>query len=66
MTADGDHICAVLRVVLEGGGRVGLTGDYLRVEIRGESAQPSGIFSGMLAGNAEQLRIDAPLKMGRN
>ena len=54
------------RVVLEGEGRFGLTGDYLRVEIRGKSAQPSGIFSGTLAGNAEQLRIDAPLKMSRN
>ena len=54
------------RVVLEGEGRVGLTGDYLRVEIIGASPRSSGIFDGTLSGEAEHLRIDAPLEMCPN
>ena len=62
----GNRVGSPARVVLEGEGRTGLTGDYLRVEIQGEGARPSGIFEGTLSGDAEHLRIDAPLEMCPN
>ena len=62
----GNRVGSPARVVLEGEGRTGLTGDYLRVEIQGESPRPSGIFDGTLSGDAEHLRIDAPLEMCPN
>ena len=46
-------------IVLEGDGRKGLTGDYLRVAVTGEGPA-SGLARGTLLGDGEHLYIDAP------
>jgi threonylcarbamoyladenosine tRNA methylthiotransferase MtaB len=51
-------------VVLEGRG-MGLTEDYLRVEVRTPPEPPQGIHRGTLGGTGEHLRIDLTPGTGR-
>ena len=46
------------RVVLEGDGGLGLTEDYLRVEVRNPPSLPHSLHTGQLRGGGEHLYID--------
>lgn len=54
------------RVVLEGEGGTGLTEDYLRVGVVDANGAPrTGIVSGTVLGDGDDLYIDAPTKLPR-
>jgi threonylcarbamoyladenosine tRNA methylthiotransferase MtaB len=53
------------RVVLEGNGEVGVTGDYLRVGVVAADPVPR-IVEGVLRGDEDHLRIDASFEMCPN
>jgi threonylcarbamoyladenosine tRNA methylthiotransferase MtaB len=54
------------RVVLEGAGKSGLTGDYLRVGAQAEDADARGVLEGVLLADGDHLRIDASREMCPN
>lgn len=54
------------RVVLEGVGGSGLTGDYLRVEAAPGTAGRRGVVEGVLRADGDHLRIDASHEMCPN
>jgi threonylcarbamoyladenosine tRNA methylthiotransferase MtaB len=54
------------RVILEGDGGSGLTGDYLRVGVTAEEADARGVLEGVLLAEGEHLRIDASREMCPN
>jgi threonylcarbamoyladenosine tRNA methylthiotransferase MtaB len=54
------------RVVLEGVGGSGLTGDYLRVESEHGAVGPRGVVEGVLREQGDHLRIDASNEMCPN
>ena len=54
------------RVVLEGTGGTGLTGDYLRVHTAVSPAASRAVLEGVLRGDADDLRIDASPEMCPN
>jgi hypothetical protein len=45
-------------VVLEGEGGLGLTEDYLRVEVRNPPLESNALHSGIVQGEGEHLHID--------
>jgi threonylcarbamoyladenosine tRNA methylthiotransferase MtaB len=54
------------RVVLEGNAGTGLTGDYLRVQAPVGDGHGVRVLDGILAGDGDDLRIDAPRRMCPN
>jgi len=54
------------RVILEGDGDNGLTGDYLRVGATAEDADVRGVLEGVLMADGDHLRIDASREMCPN
>ncbi len=54
------------RVVLEGNAGTGLTGDYLRVQAPVGDGHGVRVLNGVLAGDGDDLRIDAPRRMCPN
>ena len=54
------------RVVLEGGGEAGLTGDYLRVCATPGAGEPARVVEGVLREDGDHLRIDASREMCPN
>jgi len=54
------------RVILEGAGDQGLTGDYLRVGVTAEGGDRRGVLEGVLLGDGDHLRIDASREMCPN
>ena len=54
------------RVVLEGAGHSGLTGDYLRVGAEPTGAGPRAVVEGVLREDGDNLRIDASYEMCPN
>jgi threonylcarbamoyladenosine tRNA methylthiotransferase MtaB len=50
----------LVRVVVEGEGGTGLTGDYMRVDVRGRPSAGRTVVSGTLLGDPDHLYIDPP------
>jgi len=59
------RVGSAARVVLEGDGGTGLTGDYLRVDVIG-AGTVGGVVSGTLLGDGDHLYIDAHREIASN
>lgn len=60
------RVAGTARVVVEGDGRSGLTGDYLRVRVTAGDADARGVVEGVLLADGDHLRIDASREMCPN